>query len=115
MNNLPENFKYDEFSQIGNLKRKINSFNSRHSSDLAIQESLKWKPGTYDKIKALATKSLFPQWFSKSGGNTISKLRNKNRWVFNNLFDDLEGLDKELRFLRHLKKTLSILIIYKYA
>ena len=107
MNNLPENFRYKEFSQIGNLKRKINSFNSRHSSDLAIQESLKWKPGTYDKIKALATKSLFPQWFSKSGGNTISKLRNRNRWVFNSLFDELEGLDKELRFLRYRGCSLS--------
>ena len=97
----PELIKIDDFSQLNVFKTRVNEFNRKFNADVQTQKrQAKWAIGTYDKVKDMATRHLFPHWFKKGGARTIKKLREKYDYSFNKMFSELENLDNDLKNIR---------------
>jgi len=104
---LPDNFKYNELSKIGNFKLDLLKFNIENGTDLVVKPSLRWKPGTYKTLKENAVNKMFPQWLTKSGANTMTKLARYESWNYDRFFSTLKAFDARLRELRAIGVTLD--------
>ena len=100
----------DEFFQLlentnGNIRRIIGGRNyynqpTDNSFDVSVTPSWNWRPGTYDKIRAIVTKILQLEKRSSGVYKFIKRTKDSAEWNMHNLlrnFDELEGLKHTLK------------------
>lgn len=97
---LPEVIDPCYLSPTSQFLIELSDFNTRYDSQLNVQNSGKWAVGTYNLVKEIGVKRMFPTWNTKNGANAIHKFSRYNTWVYDKCIDDLKKLDSKLYEIR---------------
>ena len=76
---------------------KLRDFNREYDIDIEVQNSGRWKQGTYDKFKAMALNAMNPRLKKARNIRAIFETR---QYSFNRLRDKLLAMDNELKKIR---------------
>ena len=97
---LPEELDPCYFSPTNQLLGDLEDFNSKYKTNLCVQNAGKWAVGTYDLVKEIASRMMFPTWETKNGANAIHKFKRYSTWSYDKCIDDLKLLDSKLYEVR---------------
>ena len=94
-------------SNVGEFKEKVILFNSRWGIDLEFNKNARWRPGSYERLKAQVVDAVFPHWNQPKGANTISKLMRFNSYRIRDLKQQMIDIDNILKDYRRDKICLK--------
>lgn len=97
---LPEVLDPCYLSPTSQFLIELSEFNTRYDSQLNVQNSGKWAVGTYNLVKEIGVKRMFPTWGTKNGANAIHKFSRYHTWNYDKCIDDLKRLDSKLYEIR---------------
>ena len=85
----------------------VDRFKQKYNIELEFNENARWRPGSYERLKAQVTNSLFDHWSKPKGANTIRRLVRFNRYNLEQCANRMIEIDDKLKLFRQNKQTLN--------